>query len=47
MCGDIVMRGKQSPRGFVMTPGWGLPATEPPVNVFAMTKAVYDFEWYR
>lgn len=25
-----------------MAPGCGIPATAPPVNVFAMTKAVYD-----
>ena len=47
LCSDIIIRGKKSPGGFIMAPGCGIPATAPPVNVFAMTKAVYDFGWYR
>lgn len=47
LCRDIVIRGKQSPGGFIMAPGCGIPATAPPVNVFAMTKAVCDSGRYR
>jgi uroporphyrinogen-III decarboxylase len=43
---DIITRGKKSPCGFIMAPGCGIPATAPPVNVFAMTKAVYDVGYY-
>jgi uroporphyrinogen decarboxylase len=47
MSRDIITRGKKSPGGFIMAPGCGIPATAPPVNVFAMTKAVYDVGCYR
>jgi hypothetical protein len=43
---DIITRGKKSPGGFIMAPGCGIPATAPPINVFAMTKAVYDVGYY-
>jgi uroporphyrinogen decarboxylase len=47
LCREIITQGKQAPGGFIMAPGCGIPATAPAVNVFAMTKAVYDFGWYR
>jgi uroporphyrinogen decarboxylase len=47
LCRDIITCGKKAPGGFIMAPGCGVPATAPPVNVYAMTKAVCDFGWYR
>ena len=38
-------KGKNLPGGFVLGPGCHILAA-PPVNVFAMTKAVNDFGWY-
>ena len=39
-------KGKQAPGGFVLSAGCELPVFSPPVNVFAITKAVDDFGWY-
>jgi len=47
LCREIITKGKRAPGGFMIAPGCGIPATAPPVNVFAMTKAVYDCGWYR
>jgi uroporphyrinogen decarboxylase len=47
LCREILIQGKQAPGGFIMAPGCGISATAPPVNVFAMTRAVYDIGWYR
>ena len=47
LCREIIERGKKAPGGFILAPGCGIPATAPPVNVFAMTKAVYEVGWYR
>ena len=41
-----IEKGKKAPGGFILGPGCGLPPGAPPVNVFAMTKAVNDFGWY-
>ncbi len=46
LCRDIIDQGKQAPGGFMLAPGCGIPATAPPVNVFAMTRAAYDFGRY-
>jgi len=46
-CCNLITQGIQAPGGFILAPGCGIPATVPPVNVFAMTKAVYDVGWYR
>ena len=40
-----IEKGKGLPGGFVLGPGCGL-LTAPPVNVFAMTRAINDFGWY-
>ncbi|MBW1816759.1 MAG: hypothetical protein JRJ60_06315, partial [Deltaproteobacteria bacterium] len=45
-CKNILAAGKKAPGGFIMGPGCGIPATAPPVNVFAMTHAVNDFGRY-
>ena len=34
------------PVGFILGPGCTLPNAPPPVNMFAMTRAVNDFGWY-
>jgi uroporphyrinogen decarboxylase len=39
-------KGKQAPGGFVLSAGCELPVFSPPVNVFAVTKAVDEFGWY-
>ena len=41
-----IHKGKKAPGGFILGPGCGLPPTAPPVNIYAMTKAVNDFGWY-
>jgi uroporphyrinogen decarboxylase len=42
-CRGIIMEGKRVSGGFIMAPGCGVPATAPPVKVYAMTRAVLDF----
>jgi uroporphyrinogen decarboxylase len=46
LCRDAIEEGKKAPSGFILGPGCGLPVGAPPVNVYAMTKAVNDFGWY-
>jgi uroporphyrinogen decarboxylase len=46
LCRIAIEKGKKAPGGFVLGPGCGLPVACPPVNVYAMTKAVHDFGWY-
>lgn len=41
-----IEKGKKASGGFVLSSGCELPPLAPPVNVFAMTKAVNDFGWY-
>ena len=46
LCKEAIEKGKKAPGGFILGPGCGLPATAPPVNIYAMTKAINDFGWY-
>jgi uroporphyrinogen decarboxylase len=46
LCRDAIEKGKKSLGGFILGPSCGLPVGAPPVNVYAMTKAVNDFGWY-
>ncbi|MBN2032565.1 MAG: hypothetical protein JW836_04750 [Deltaproteobacteria bacterium] len=46
LCRTAVTKGKKAPGGFILGPGCGLPVNAPPVNVYAMTKAVNDFGFY-
>ncbi len=46
LCREAIQKGKMAPGGFILGPGCGLPPFAPPVNVYAMTKAVVDFGWY-
>ncbi len=46
LCRIAIEKGKQAPGGFILGPGCGLPVHCPPVNVYAMTRAVNDFGWY-
>ena len=41
-----IEKGRKAPGGYILGPGCTLPAYAPPVNVFAMTRAVNDFGWY-
>lgn len=46
LCRDAIEKGRKAPGGFVLGPGCGLPVKAPPINVYAMTKAVHDFGFY-
>jgi uroporphyrinogen decarboxylase len=46
LCRTAIEKGKKAPGGFILGPGCGLPIYSPPVNVYALTKAVNDFGWY-
>ncbi len=46
LCRAAIEKGKNAPGGFILGPGCGLPVGAPPVNVYAMTRAVHDFGWY-
>ena len=46
LCKAAIVKGKKAPGGFILGPGCGIPAFAPPVNLFAMTKAVNDFGFY-
>lgn len=43
---ETIEKGKRAPGGFMLSSGCELPPLAPPVNVFAMTKAVNDYGWY-
>jgi uroporphyrinogen decarboxylase len=43
---QAILKGKRAPGGFILGSGCGMPFGAPPVNVFAMTRAVDDFGWY-
>lgn len=42
-CREIIQEGSRAPGGFILAPGCGIPATAPPVNVYAVTRAAHDF----
>jgi len=46
LCRTALEKGKKAPGGFILGPGCGIPVAAPPVNVYAMTKAVNDYGWY-
>ena len=46
LCKTAIEKGKKAPGGFILGPSCTLPPFAPPVNVFAMAKAVNDFGWY-
>ena len=41
-----IEKGRKAPGGFILGPSCTLPPFAPPVNVFAMARAVNDFGWY-
>ena len=43
---EAIEAGKHAAAGFILGPGCGLPVKAPPVNVWAMTRAVKDHGWY-
>ena len=43
---EAIEAGKHAATGFILGPGCGLPVKAPPVNVWAMTRAVNDHGWY-
>ena len=45
-CKAAIDEGRKAPGGFMLGPGCGLPVAAPPVNVYAMTRAVHDFGRY-
>ncbi len=42
-----IEKGKKAPGGFILGSGCTIPAAIPPANMFAMTRAVNDFGWYK
>jgi uroporphyrinogen decarboxylase len=44
---DAIKKGKKAPGGFILSAGCELPPFAPPINVFAMTKAVNELGWYK
>ena len=46
-CRHTIEKGKKAPGGFILGPGCSIPAAIPPANMFAMTRAVNDFGWYK
>jgi uroporphyrinogen decarboxylase len=41
-----IEKGKKAPGGFVLSAGCELPVATPPINLYAITKAVHDTGWY-
>lgn len=46
LCRATIEKGRKAPGGFILGPGCQLPAATPPLNAFAITRAVNDFGWY-
>lgn len=46
LCKAAILKGRKARGGFILSAGCGIPPFAPPVNLFAMTKAVNDFGWY-
>ena len=46
LCTAAIEKGKKTKSGFILGPGCALPVHVPPVNVYAMTKAVNEHGWY-
>jgi uroporphyrinogen decarboxylase len=45
-CRIAIEKGKKAPRGFVLMAGCEVPVFTPPINLWAMRKAINDFGWY-
>jgi len=43
---EAIIKGRKAEGGFILGPGCALPVYSPPINVYAMSKAVNDFGWY-
>ena len=46
VCRVAIEKGRKAQGGFILGPGCGFPPATPPINAFAITKAVNDFGWY-
>ena len=46
LCRVAIEKGRKAPGGFILAPGCEPPASTPPLNAFALTKAVNDLGWY-
>ena len=46
LCCLAIEKGRKAQGGFILGPGCVLPIASPPVNAFALTRAVNDFGWY-
>lgn len=46
LCRLAIEKGKKAQGGFILGTGCGLPPASPPLNAFALTRAVNDFGWY-
>lgn len=47
LCRKALEKGKKLSGGFILAPGCGLPSFSSVENVYAMTRAVKDFGWYK
>jgi uroporphyrinogen decarboxylase len=45
-CRIAIEKGKKAPRGFVLMAGCEVPVFTPPINLWAMRKAINDFGWF-
>ncbi len=46
LCRIAIEKGRKAPGGFILGTGCGMPVNAPPVNVYAMTKAVHEFGFF-
>jgi hypothetical protein len=46
LCKQAILKGKDSPRGYILMSGCELAPDTPPYNLYVMKKAVEDFGYY-
>ncbi len=46
LCKQAILKGKDSPRGYILMSGCELAPDTPPYNLYVMKKAVEDFAYY-
>jgi uroporphyrinogen decarboxylase len=47
LCKEAILKGKDSPLGYVLMAGCEVPVQAPPYNIFTMLKAVKAFGQYQ
>ena len=46
LCKEAIKKGKDAPRGYMLSAGCEIPPNTPPYNVYVVQKAVRDLGWY-